>query len=74
MLCADGARDGTEAGIRKALFAYNHATWYVDHILAIAAGYAAPTRTRPRRSPASADTRDPPQGRTSSAPPPGAPP
>jgi cell wall-associated NlpC family hydrolase len=46
MLCADGAREGTDAGIRKALYAYNHANWYVDKVLAMAATYAtsAPTQ------------------------------
>jgi cell wall-associated NlpC family hydrolase len=43
MLCADGARGGTQAGIRRAIFAYNHATWYVNEVLAWASKYAAPT-------------------------------
>lgn len=38
MLCADGA--GTPAGLRGAVFAYNHATWYVNEVLALAAEYA----------------------------------
>jgi soluble lytic murein transglycosylase-like protein len=33
-LCASGARGGTPDGIRQALFAYNHAQWYVDLVLA----------------------------------------
>jgi peptidoglycan DL-endopeptidase CwlO len=41
MLCADGARGGTQAGIRQAINAYNHATWYVDEVLSWAAKYAA---------------------------------
>jgi hypothetical protein len=38
MLCADGA--GSTAGLRGAIFAYNHATWYVDEVLALASEYA----------------------------------
>ena len=38
MLCADGA--GRAAGLRGAIFAYNHATWYVDEVLALASEYA----------------------------------
>jgi membrane-bound lytic murein transglycosylase B len=41
MLCADGAATGTPAGIRAAIYAYNHATWYVSDVLALAARYAA---------------------------------
>ena len=29
------------AGLRGAIFAYNHATWYVNEVLALAASYAA---------------------------------
>jgi membrane-bound lytic murein transglycosylase B len=32
-LCASGARGGTDDGARAALFAYNHAQWYVDLVL-----------------------------------------
>jgi hypothetical protein len=39
MLCADGAARGT-AGLRGAIFSYNHADWYVDEVLALAAEYA----------------------------------
>lgn len=39
-LCASGARRGSQPGIRKALFAYNHAGWYVDLVLSWAAKYA----------------------------------
>lgn len=39
LLCADGA--GTPAGLRQAIFDYNHATWYVNEVLALAAKYAA---------------------------------
>jgi peptidoglycan DL-endopeptidase CwlO len=42
MLCADGAEGGTKAGIEQAIFAYNHASWYVSEVLAWAAKYAAP--------------------------------
>lgn len=41
MLCADGARGGTSAGIQQAIFAYNHADWYVTTVLAWAGRYAA---------------------------------
>jgi len=37
MLCADGA--GTPAGVAGAVFAYNHAGWYVSEVLALAASY-----------------------------------
>lgn len=42
MLCADGG--GSARGLRGAVFAYNHAHWYVRAVLAIAARYAAATR------------------------------
>src|SRR6185437_15445633 len=38
MLCADGA--AATASLRGAIFAYNHATWYVDEVLALASEYA----------------------------------
>jgi len=38
MLCADGG--GTPAGLRGALFAYNHAGPYVDAVLTLALAYA----------------------------------
>ncbi len=41
MLCADGASSGTQAGLRTAIFAYNHADWYVTEVLALASRYAA---------------------------------
>jgi hypothetical protein len=40
MLCADGGSQGTLAGLRAAVFAYNHADWYVNEVLALAAQYA----------------------------------
>jgi hypothetical protein len=40
MLCADGATGGA-AGLRQAIFDYNHASWYVDEVLTLAAEYAA---------------------------------
>jgi len=43
-LCAAGASAGTESGLRTAVFAYNHADWYVDEVLALAAEYAAEYR------------------------------
>jgi cell wall-associated NlpC family hydrolase len=42
MLCDNGARGGSEQGIQQALFAYNHATWYVNEVLKAAARYAGP--------------------------------
>jgi hypothetical protein len=38
MLCADGA--GTAAGLPGAIFAYNHASWYVAEVLTLARQYA----------------------------------
>ena len=43
MLCADGARTGH---MQRAIFAYNHACWYVRDVLAIAARYRAQGRHR----------------------------
>jgi hypothetical protein len=42
MLCADGARGGSPTGISQAIFAYNHASWYVTEVLSWAARYASP--------------------------------
>jgi hypothetical protein len=39
LLCADGATSGG-AGLQQAIFDYNHATWYVDEVLTLAAEYA----------------------------------
>jgi hypothetical protein len=39
LLCADGAATGS-AGLRSAIFSYNHATWYVDEVLSLAGEYA----------------------------------
>jgi hypothetical protein len=39
MLCADGAAGGGQQ-LRDAIFDYNHATWYVDEVLTLAAEYA----------------------------------
>jgi cell wall-associated NlpC family hydrolase len=39
LLCANGARNGQD--LRRAVFAYNHSTTYVDKVLATAASYAA---------------------------------
>ena len=38
LLCAAGA--GSPATLSQAIFAYNHATWYVDEVLALASEYA----------------------------------
>ena len=42
LLCADGATAGAQ-GLRQAIFDYNHADWYVDEVLTLAAEYAAST-------------------------------
>ena len=39
MLCADGAASGG-AALSAAIFDYNHATWYVNEVLALAGEYA----------------------------------
>jgi membrane-bound lytic murein transglycosylase B len=39
MLCADGAAQGG-AALSAAIFDYNHATWYVNEVLAMADEYA----------------------------------
>jgi cell wall-associated NlpC family hydrolase len=41
MLCAKGARGGSPSGIEQAVFAYNHASWYVSDVMSRAARYAA---------------------------------
>jgi len=38
-LCRNGAERG--ADLNRAIFAYNHADWYVTKVLAVASGYAA---------------------------------
>jgi hypothetical protein len=40
MLCDEGARGGSPAGISSALFAYNHADWYPSQVMSWAARYA----------------------------------
>jgi hypothetical protein len=40
MLCASGARGGQSAGLKQAIFAYNHAWWYVSEVLSWAGKYA----------------------------------
>lgn len=42
MLCANGASSGTSAGIRQAIFAYNHSQAYVNDVLSWAARYTVP--------------------------------
>ena len=40
LLCADGAASGGRS-LYNAIFDYNHADWYVNEVLALAAEYAA---------------------------------
>jgi hypothetical protein len=40
LLCADGATAGGSSSLANAIFDYNHATWYVNEVLALAAEYA----------------------------------
>lgn len=47
MLCADGASSGTLTGIKSAIFAYNHANWYVNEVLAWASRYGVASESRP---------------------------
>jgi cell wall-associated NlpC family hydrolase len=47
MLCANGAASGTPADIRRAVFAYNHSSAYVTHVLVWAARYAVPATSGP---------------------------
>ncbi|MGH3217924.1 MAG: NlpC/P60 family protein [Streptosporangiaceae bacterium] len=42
MLCATGAGSGTPAGIRQAIYGYNHSQSYVSDVLAWAACYTSP--------------------------------
>jgi len=70
MLCADGARGGSTAGIEQAIFAYNHAGWYVREVLSWAASYAASTARLPadpagQPSPQTTHPRTPAQEATS---------
>jgi hypothetical protein len=44
LLCGAGAATGGQ-GLRQAVFAYNHAGWYVDEVLALAAEYAREYRS-----------------------------
>ena len=53
MLCANGAASGTPAGIRQAIFAYNHSQAYVTDVLTWAARYTTPAAVPARRPPRS---------------------
>ena len=48
MLCADGAAGGSAPGLRRAIYAYNHACRYVRDVLALAARFQAEARARHR--------------------------
>jgi membrane-bound lytic murein transglycosylase B len=47
MLCSDGG--GRARGLKGAIFAYNHARWYVRDVLAVAARYTAAAAARHHR-------------------------
>jgi hypothetical protein len=49
MLCADGG--GSARGLHGAVFAYNHACWYVADVLTIASRYATQARPKPKPEP-----------------------
>ncbi len=49
MLCSDGG--GSARGLKGAIFAYNHAWWYVRDVLAIAARYTAAAAVAGRHRP-----------------------
>ena len=51
MLCANGA--GSAEGLHGAIFAYNHACWYVQDVLTIASRYATQARPKPEMKPRS---------------------
>jgi membrane-bound lytic murein transglycosylase B len=51
MLCADGARGGSTAGLERAIFAYNHADWYVAEVMSWADTYAAVPLASPKETP-----------------------
>lgn len=40
MLCASGAAGGSQSGLVQAIYAYNHAGWYVREVLNLAARYS----------------------------------
>ncbi len=42
MLCADGAYGGSLNGIMQAVYAYNHAWWYVNDVMSMAERYSGP--------------------------------
>jgi hypothetical protein len=47
MLRTDGTRSATDAGIQQAIFAYDHASWFVTGVLAWAVRYASKAPTVP---------------------------
>ncbi len=57
-LCASGAAGGQNTA--RAIFAYNHADWYVRDVLARAATYTAPAPTSPAGTTGSSGTRGAP--------------
>jgi len=50
MLCASGARGGTASGIETAVFAYNHADWYVSEVMKQAGRVRRPGQRQRRRT------------------------
>lgn len=60
MLWADGTRDGSTAGIEQAIFAYNHARWYVSEVMTWTETYAVQDTSGPAASrPATAQETSP---------------
>ena len=60
MLWADGTRDGSTADIEQAIFAYNHARWYVSEVMTWTETYAVQDTSGPAASrPATAQETSP---------------
>jgi hypothetical protein len=58
MLCAAGAGTPDSAGLAQAIFTYNHAWWYVNQVMALAAQYSGPA-ARPLPSPSPSPSASP---------------
>ncbi|SRR5581483_1424755 len=68
MLCATGARGGSQSGLYQAIYAYNHAGWYVNAVLNLAARYSGPA-VRPKPGTHPGPTRSPATGSAKPRPP-----